>query len=278
MASDTMPIKTILLHMANDDRHTSRLEAAVSLAKRFDAYVDVLYIATPVSMPAAVTGRGASYAFIAEATAIAHEKGAQIEHEVRQALRDCSYSWTVEEGDHVDLLARRAAYADLAVITQSHPAHLEDRVLLHVPDRLPLESPCPALVLPHDGTVGSFGRHIVVAWKNSPEAGRAVRAAMPLLQEAEKVTVLTIDPVGHRGDTGRDLMVYLERHGVRTQHQSNVANGADVGDIMLTCVHDVGADMLVMGAYGHSRLREMVLGGATRTVLQHMQIPVLMAH
>lgn len=273
-----MPIKTILLHMSNDERHGARLDVAVSLAKRFDAYVDVLYIATPVHMPAAVTGRGASYAYIAEATAIAHEKAEAIEHEVRQALKDCSYSWEVVEGDHEELLATRATYSDLAVITQSHPAHVEDRVLLHVPDRLPLDAPCPALVLPYDGTPAGFGRHVVVAWKNTREAGRALRDALPFLQAAEKVTVLTIDPPGHKGDSGRDPMIFLERHGVRSQHKSEVHRGGDIGETILARAEEMGADLLVMGAYGHSRLREMVLGGATRTILQHMKVPVLMSH
>lgn len=274
-----MPIKTILLHMANDDRHDTRLRVAVDLAARFSAFVDVLYIATPVHMPAAVTGRGASYGFLAEATAIAHEKAGLIEHEVRQALKDCSYSWTVDEGDHVELLAARAAFADLAIITQTRSDRLEDRVLLHVPDRLPLQASCPALVLPHDGVPEEgFGRHIVIAWKNTREAGIAVRAALPFLRDAEKVTILTIDPPGHTGDSGRDVMIFLERHGVRTHHQANIHQGGDVGDVILTCVRDLGGDMLVMGAYGHSRLREMVLGGATRTVLGQAEVPVLMAH
>lgn len=274
-----MPIKTILLHMANDERHDVRLRVAVSLAARFSAFVDVLYIATPVHMPAAVTGRGASYGFLAEATAIAHEKAGQIEHEVRQALKDCSYSWTVDEGDHVELLASRAAFADLAIITQSHPGHLEDRVLLHVPDRLPLQSPCPALVLPHQGVPEEgFGRHIVIAWKNTREAGAAVRAALPFLHEADRVTVLTIDPPGHTGDSGRNIMIYLERHGIRTHHQSTIHQSGDVGETILACTEALEGDMLVMGAYGHSRLRELVLGGATRTVLSDATIPVLMAH
>lgn len=272
-----MSIKTILLHMANDDHHSTRLEVAVSLAKRFDAFVEVLYIASPISMPAGATGRAASYGFIAESTVIAREKAEEVEHEVRQALKDCSYSWAVDEGDHVELLARRAAYADLAIVTQSHPAHIEDRVLLHVPDRLPLETACPTLVLPYDGMPESFGRHVLLAWKNTREAVRAVREAMPFLQAAEKVTVLTVDAPNHTTDTARDVMVYLERHGVRTWHQSNIASG-DVGEVILACTRDVGADTLVMGAYGHSRFREMVLGGATRTVLQHMHVPALMAH
>lgn len=275
-----MPIKTILLHMANDDRHAARLETAVALAKRFGAFVEVLYIASPVAMPAAVTGRGASYAYLAEATAIAHEKAEEVEREVRHALKDCSFSWTVEEGDHVELLAARAVYADIAVVTQSHPSHLEDRVLLQVPDRLPLEVPCPTLVLPYDHPAGAaFGKHVMVAWKNVREASLAVRNAMTFLTAADKVTVLTIEPPDHRGnDQARDIMVFLERHGVRTHHQAHVLRDGDVGDCILAGARQVGADMMVMGCYGHSRLREMVLGGATRTILREMHIPALMSH
>ncbi len=274
-----MPIKSILLHMANDERHAARLEAAVALARRFDAHVEVLYIATPVSMPAAITGRGASYAYIAEATAIAHEKAAQIEVEAREALKDCSYSWRVEEGEHVDILSHRATYSDLAIVTQSHPAHVEDRVVLHVPDRLPMVVPCPTLVVPYDHpTDVGVGRHVMVAWKNTRESGLAVRNAMHFLQAAEKVTVLTIDSPNDKEDNGRDLMVWLERHGVRSHHHSHAFRGGDVGDLILGGARDLGADMLVMGAYGHSRIRELVLGGATRTVLRHMHIPALLSH
>lgn len=270
-----MPIKSILLHMANDDRHRARLEVAASLARRFGAFLEVLYVATPAHMPAAVTGRGASYGFIAEATAIAHEKAEQVEREIATVLADVPHSWQVVEGDHVELLAARASFADLAVITQSHGGDDDGRVLLHVPDRLPLASACPALVLPHAMEPGPFGTHAVVAWKNTREAVRAVRAALPFLKEAGKVTVLTI---GAEATEGRDLMAYLERHGVRAQCQNVADGGSDVGGVMLDMVRAVNADMLVMGAYGHSRFREMVLGGATRTVLQHLHVPALMAH
>lgn len=274
-----MPIKTILLHMSNDDRHSQRLEVAAGFAKRFSAFVEVLFVATPVSMPAAVTGRAASYAYIAEATAIAHEKAGLIEQEVRQALKDCSYSWAIEEGDHVELLAARAAYADLAIVTQSHDDERGDRVTLQVPDRLPLASPCPTLVLPYGAPrAAAIGRHVVVAWKNTREAGRAVRNAMPFLKAAEKVTVVTIDPPGHSLDGGRDLMVWLERHGVRSQHQANIFQNGDVGELLLDSCRDLGGDLLVMGSYGHSRLREIILGGATRTVLAKLEVPVLMSH
>lgn len=274
-----MSIKTILVHMAHDDRHMQRLEVALELARRFHAHLDIVYIATPVSMPAHITGRGASYAYLAEATQIAHEKAVQVEQEVRQLCQTLGYSWSLLEGDHVELLAERAAFADLAVVSQSHPAHLEDRVRLYLPDRLPMHAPCPTLVLPWDGRTRPHGRHILVAWKNSREANRALRDALPFLKMAERVTVLTIDRPGHSDMPGRDVLAYLHRHEVEAELRSNIhEGGSDVGEIILTVARDLGCDMAVMGAYGHARWREIVTGGTTRYVLGHMDLPVLMSH
>lgn len=288
-----MSIKTLLLHMAHDDDHELRLRVGVELANRFEAYLEVLYIATPVSMPAAISGRGASYAYLAEATAIAREKAAEVEHQVRHACSGVSYSWSVVEGDHAPLLAARAAYCDLTIVSQSRPAHLDDRVLLHVPEELVLASACPALVLPrgngdrhHVASVGLppsevlpvLARHVLVAWKACREASRAVREALPFLRRADKVTVLTVDPPGHRQDTARDLMVFLERQGIATQHHSNINDSDENGADILTVAEDLACDGIVMGAYGHSRLRELVLGGTTRHILNHMTLPILMAH
>ncbi|CAO3406614.1 universal stress protein [Azospirillum largimobile] len=275
-----MPIKTILLHMANDDAHAGRMAVAAALAKRFSAHIHALYIATPVSMPAGATGRAASYGYMAEATAIAHENAERIEQEVRQALDGLSYDWAVEEGDHVDLLAARASYADLVVVAQSAAVRAGDRISLHnIPDRLPLETATPVLVLPpSQPATAAIGRHALVAWKNSRESARAVRAAMPFLQEAESVTVLTVEPPGQRSEEAAALTEWLHRHGIAARPQSVIASGGEIGDMILSCCADQGADLLVMGSYGHSRLRELVLGGATREVLEGLTLPALMTH
>lgn len=275
-----MTIKTILIHMAHDEQHGARLDAALDLARRFDARLDVLYIATPISMPAAVTGRGASYAYLSEATVIAHEKAGEIEHEIRQRCADVPYSWAVVEGDHLDLLAERSHYADIAVVSQSHTSHLEDHVRLHLPDRLPLQAACPTLVIPWDGAVSPVCNHILVAWKACREASRAVRDAMPLLKTAEKVTVLLIQPPNHPPNVGQDIEAFLKSHGVTPTLHTDIedAGSGDVGEIILTVARDRGCDSIVMGAYGHSRWREMVVGGATRHVLGHMTVPVIMSH
>jgi len=273
-----MAYSTILVHMGNDERRSVRLGVAVELALRFDAFLDVLYIAAPVATPAGTTGRGASAAFGAEASDAVHDRAAQVEEEVHKACRDCSYSWSVIEGDHMKLLTARAAFADLAVLSQSHPAYLEDEVLLHLPDRLPLEAPCPALILPWDGPVEVPGRHLLVAWKNCREAGRALRDALPFLQRADRVTVLTVGFDSKDDSEPTDLSVYLARHGVEAEFHPDPTPDDDAGDVILTCARELDCDAIVMGAYGHSRLRDMMLGSATHTVLSHMHVPVLMAH
>ncbi|SMH59862.1 universal stress protein [Azospirillum agricola] len=275
-----MPIKTILLHMANDDAHASRLAVAAALARRFSAHVEALYIATPVSMPAGATGRAASYGYIAEATAIAHENAERIEAEVSVALDGVSHRWSVDEGDHVELLAERATYADLAIVAQSAAERSGERVPLHVPDRLPLATACPTLVLPPDQpATAPIGRNVLIAWKNGREATHAVRNAMPFLETAESVTVLTVTPPGRRDGDGPALVDWLGRHGIAAAQRTETATGGgEVGDRILSTAADLGADLLVMGAYGHSRLRELVLGGATRSVLAGMPLPTLMSH
>jgi nucleotide-binding universal stress UspA family protein len=121
-----------------------------------------------------------------------------------------------------------------------------------------------------------------VAWDASREATRAVNDAIPLLASATTVTVLSVDPAIGRtehGDVpGADIALHLARHGVNVRVEQTVSGGIGIGDLLLSRASDLGADLLVMGAYGHSRLRELVLGGATRTMLKSMTLPVFMSH
>ncbi len=285
-----MPFKTILVHMSDDDRHAARLDLALAVADRFDSTLDLLYVTSPVSMPEAMTGRGASMAYIAEATAHAERVEANIQAEVASRCTGRRYCWSVGHGDHSALLSARAVYADLAVVTQAHPRHLEDRVPSHLPDLLPLTAPCPTLVVPWAGSsTRPVGGHALVAWAPCREAGRAVREAVPLLKLASEVTILMIDPETEETAPADpapadgaahtpSILSYLQRHGVVAR--PHIVRSPDVsdGEVILKVTQAVGADLLVMGAYGHSRWRELVLGGATRTVLTRMTVPVLMAH
>jgi nucleotide-binding universal stress UspA family protein len=138
------------------------------------------------------------------------------------------------------------------------------------------------LVVPYAGRFGECGRRVLVAWNASRAATRAVNDAMPLLARAETVTVLCIDPAAdgraHGETPGMDIAVHLARHAVKARVETTVSGGIGVGNALLSRVSDIGADLLVMGAYGHARVRELLLGGATRTILESMTLPVLMSH
>jgi nucleotide-binding universal stress UspA family protein len=150
------------------------------------------------------------------------------------------------------------------------------------PERVTLASGRPILVVPYAGHFATLGQRVLVGWDASREATRAVGDAMPLLAAAEQVTVLAIDPQagpgGHGELPGADISLHLARHGVKAVIERTVSADVPIGDVLLSRAADLGADLLVMGAYGHSRARELLLGGATRTVLGSMTLPVLMSH
>jgi nucleotide-binding universal stress UspA family protein len=275
-----MAYKTILVHLANDKGHTARLRLGIDLASRFDAHLVALYIATPVSMPAAITGRGASAVYIAEATAVAREKAATVAEEIRSACERerLSWEWQIEEGDHLDLLSRYAHYADLAIVSHSRAELIEDRVMFHVPEHLPLVVGCPVIILPDKEDFPPPGKNILIAWKATREALNTVRAALPFLARAETVTVLSVSPPEAPVRPDELAAAFLARHGIKAQAYADIDGEGHVGEAILAHARDMHVDLIVMGGYGHSRLREMVLGGVTRHVLDHMWVPVLMCH
>lgn len=141
----------------------------------------------------------------------------------------------------------------------------------------------PVLFIPYTGVFPTLGANIMVAWNGSRESARAVHDAMPLLQRAEKVTVVRLneskDEQGANRIPGADIALLLARHDVKAEVAAiDDINDVPMGDMLLTGAADLGADLIVMGAYGHSRWQELVMGGATRTMLASMPIPVLMSH
>jgi nucleotide-binding universal stress UspA family protein len=175
-------------------------------------------------------------------------------------------------------LARQAMCADLVIVGQSDP---DDPVIAHaaIPEYVALHAPCPVLVLPCRGEYSPVFERILVAWNASPESARALRQALPLLVRAAEVEVATFDgaQAGGAEPGATDVALYLARHGVKVSLWQGQA-GDEVADALLSRASEVDADLLVTGCYGHTRLREILLGGVSRTVLQSMTIPALMAH
>jgi nucleotide-binding universal stress UspA family protein len=174
-----------------------------------------------------------------------------------------------------------ARYADLLVLGQVDPNE-PPYAGRHLPEEVVLASGRPLLVVPHDWAPGPLGERVVVAWDANREAARAVSDALPILEQARSVVVVSINPkatpLGHGALPGADIALHLARHSIDVEVHPIEVDQMDVGEALLSFSGAGARDLLVMGAYAHSRVRELVLGGATRTVLARMTVPVLMAH
>ncbi len=178
-------------------------------------------------------------------------------------------------------LSLQARYSDLVVLGQYDPDGRTASTNADLPEYVAMNGGSPVLTVPYALSPPSSGDRVLVAWNASLEAKRAIHYALPLLRRAALVDVIVFNPDPMRdlpGDNpGTDIAAYLSRHRIKVNVSEQRAEG-DVGDALLSLAADLGSDLLVMGCYGHARFREIFLGGATRTVLQTMTVPVLMAH
>ena len=278
-----MSIKSILCHMANDERHRDRLEVAIELTVRFGGHLDVLYNTAPISMPAGAAGRAASNAYFAEQRDIATKKAAGIRQELvdRFSKGDCSHEYHQTEGDHVEILAEYAHRADLVIVSLSPPSEATNHVILHHPEEVALEAGCATLILPYDEQNWSpnkpVGRRVAIAWRNCREAIRAVRESMPFLQMAEEVHVFT-EQEQTRMAKGVGIGRYLSLHDVHAEVHTDIDSDGHVGEQILARADAHDCDLLVMGAFSRPRWRERLLGGVSNYVLNNMNRPLLVSH
>jgi nucleotide-binding universal stress UspA family protein len=182
----------------------------------------------------------------------------------------------IAEGLTAELVARNGRTADLVVLGQPDPAEGAPNATAVFEAAL-FSSGRPVLVVPHAGRFTQVGRRALIAWNGRREAARGVHDALPLLTDAEQAVVLTVGAEGDE-DPSAEILRHLARHDLPVSAVHETASDLDVADILLNRAAESGADLLVMGAYGHSRLREFVLGGATRSIMRQMTLPVLMAH
>ena len=281
-----MSYKDLLVVLDAEPAAAGRAAFAAGFAERFGAHLVGLYPVPDFARP-----REFGYYDPAMLDPIYRELREQADAQAeatRQTFEDAvrrrglSAEWraipALPDGDP----AVHARYVDLAIVGQRDPDRGESASLPPRPEHVALAAGRPVLVVPYAGRFEEVGRRVVVAWSATREATRAVNDAMPLLSAAETVTVLTVDP--HTGpDThgelpGADISLHLARHGVKATVERTFAADVPIGETILSRAADFGADLLVMGLYGHSRARELLLGGATRTILDSMTMPVLMSH
>jgi nucleotide-binding universal stress UspA family protein len=255
----------------------------VALARRFAARLVGTYVQQPFDVPAFFDGTMPTDDLYAsfEAAAKTDQQTAQTAFDKAVKGSDLSTEWRVGNGYPENELAVGARYADLLVLGQAEPEG-ETSTPSDLPESVALATGRPTLVVPHIGVQTAPGKSVMLCWNATRESARAASDALPFLVAAEKVMVLVIDgkssAAGHGAEPGADVARWLAAHGVEATVQRDVAADTDVGSVILSRAADHAIDLIVMGIYGHSRLREMVLGGASRTLLSSMTVPVLMAH
>lgn len=273
-----MALKDILVHVDNTPPCKRRLEFALAVARQHDAHLTVLF-ASNISNLQGFGSRSESVLKAAEEAqarfkALAADSGVTVEW--RQALIPGSDQALIQE------VRTHGRHADLVILGQQDPEARSDVIPPDLPERLMLELGRPVLVVPYAWRFGGRVGRALVAWNGGREAARAINDALPLLQKADWVQVLAVNPAERDREHGpipcADICLHLARHGVKSESSYLVAHDIDVGNMLLSRAADEAADLLVMGAYGRARFTELVLGGATRHLLRHMTLPVLMSH
>jgi nucleotide-binding universal stress UspA family protein len=276
--------KTILVHLDTSLRCAARIDYAARLALRFNAHLvgiaptDELKLASSYrEFAPAIDEYTASLGALRSSAA---EAAGRFEVEARR-LGVTFYESRQPHDDAADAVALSARYADLVVLGQNDPAAQAFTPPPDLPQFTILNGGRPVLLVPYAGHFGELPRIIDIAWDASGECARAVTDALPLLVNARQVNLVIVNarstPEGHGPLPGADAASFLARHGIKVE-VVRVQSDGDVGDALLSRTADDGAELLVMGGYGHSRLREMLLGGVTRCILEHMTVPVFMAH
>ncbi|HXZ01816.1 MAG TPA: universal stress protein [Stellaceae bacterium] len=285
-----MTIKDILVHLDASPRSGARLAMAADLAGRCSAHLAALYVVESPA-PALVYGDPSGLAdarFVEEMIAKPHEKSlkdaARVQQEFQDRLRrdGIEGEWRMVEGSAADTVALHARYVDLAILGQRDPDDVSRAGAADIIAATLLSSGRPVLVHPYAGDFPTVGQRVLVGWKNSREASRAVNDCLPLLRQAEAVTIFSINPEGGIGGDGdvpaADIALHLARHGVKASAAYAVAKEISEGNTLLNYADDIGADLIVAGGYGHSRARELMFGGVTRTLLTTMTVPVFLSH
>ncbi|EWY35933.1 hypothetical protein N825_32290 [Skermanella stibiiresistens SB22] len=280
-----MTIKDLLVHIDQTKASQVRLEAGLRLAERFGAHLTALYLAAEpfvrsmagYHLPADVVREHLRHAeaeadpVFAAARQAAEQRGVDLETRLETGSLDRLPA----------ILARIARNADLIVVGEPNPAEsgTDETALVEAAF---MDTGRPALVIPYLGAKALPPERVLVAWDGSREAARAVHDALPLLRLAAEVVILIVDAGKHGPrfgpQPGAGILAHLGRHGVAARVKAVESGGAAIAGLILAQADAEKADLVIMGGYGHSRLREMILGGVTRHMLERMSVPVLFAH
>lgn len=292
-----MPYKDILVHLDNHRGYQPRLDVALSIARQNKARLVALYgVELPQTPSSLLIDLAVGPHRTSDAERVRYDRerdtGLRTAQEIeaafhaeikRAGLTGAWHAFPETRRDIIAAVIARSRYADLVVVGQADPDDPLFVTLATLPEKVLMESGRPVFIVPHTGRVPTVGKKVLLAWKGTREAARAVADALPLLRSAEAVTVLTIGPQAAEGE--RDLQAsslvdHLAQHDIRADAIHIDSTDIYAAQLILARATALGCDLIVMGGYGHghSRTRELILGGVTHAVLQDMTVPVLMSH
>lgn len=275
-----MSYKTIVVHVDQSRHAEARIALAAGVAGRQGAHL----------IGAAMTGISRFIYHGANVDVARTVLGAQLDQlmvrandaldrfdAIAGAVAGLSFERRLVDDDAAAGLAMQARYADAVVISQFDPDDPAARVDPELPAFVMLNSAAPVLMVPFIGAPAAVGEEVLVGWDESMPARRAIGNALPMLRCARKVSLAVLNSGEQPRLAGADIALFLARHGVNVEVLREETQ-IGVGNALLSLASDLGADLLVMGGYGHTRFREVLLGGATEAILATMTIPVLMSH
>ena len=280
-----MSYKTILVSLNEVGRLSELVAAAVTLARETGAHVSGLYVVPAVQVYPSVGFEAAPQVFEGNRSFF-KDNGARVKQAFEEAMRREGLSFDFHQVDaHTPVIADEVVVsgrvADLVIVSTTNPEEITG-VERDFVEQTVMALGRPVIVLPYKGKATVSLNEVIIGWDGGREAARATFDALPLLKKAGKVRVVRIDPQKDpslRGSVaGADLAEALARHGVKAEAQGYPTDGQDEGQALMRCAEDSGAGLIVMGAYGHSRLAEFIFGGATRFGLNRLVCPVLMSH
>jgi nucleotide-binding universal stress UspA family protein len=286
-----MAIRKLLLPLTGTSAGESALVTALNVARMWKAHVTALHVRVDSRDVAPLAGEGLSGAMIEEMMSATEKESAEraravralferfvaergiVVQEPRFGAETVTASFASVVGREEEVVAQQARLADLTVV--AHPEADEDVSSSDALHAVLFDSGRPVLIAPQYPPQ-QIGRRIALAWNGTAEAAQAVWAAIPWMRRAEAVRVLSAEEYQRRGPGTPELLDYLALHGITLEPATFKPIDRDVGAGLLRAAHDFGADLLCMGAYSHSRLRQLILGGVTRHVLEKGDLPVLM--
>ena len=279
-----MDFKNILLHLDHSSGCNNRLQMAFALAKKYDAVIIGLFVVPDYVVPSYVEAQ-ISVDLITDVTekALARASEKLSSYQAMAEEAGVRLEAHVLEGQVIPILREHSKYSDLLLLGQDQPDD-PDNASYGLADALLFEGACACMMVPHSGKLAVPGQRVLLTWNASRESARALREAMPILVNAEEVVVLSSEPDDADAEIARghphadELARFLESHGIQSVSSGIADMDINTSDAIQGQAAEMNADLIVMGAYGHARLREIILGGVTRDLLKQSTIPLFLAH